>query len=1143
MKKNTYKIMPIILAIMVIFSTICLPSTQVMAESITDYNYDIVGNSVKITLYTGNAKEITIPSIIDNLPVTTIGDNAFSGRSGLTSVTIPDSVTTIGNLAFFGCSGLTSVTIADSVTTIDYLAFFDCSGLTSVTIPDSVTTIGSEAFENCSGLTSVTIADSVTTIGKLAFLNCSGLTSVTIPDSVTTIDGGAFYSCSGLTSVTIADSVTTIGSGAFDNCSGLTSVTIPDSVTTIGRGAFMYCSGLTSVTIPDSVTTIDYGAFHNCTGLTSVTMESSGTVIGSEAFPLTPNYINSTIQNAVNSINSSTSPILDNYINASIEGVTADNITEVNAAVSSAKTVKVSNLTKKEIQEVVGIVEINKGNMTFTNYRYGGITGVIPDNLNAVNAVVSSAKTAKGSSLTKTEIQNSVNEVIAAIAAINSGSASVSDYIAAGITDVTVDNIDFIKLVILNSKSGGTNLTTRQIQCIVNKAIAAINAINSGSALFSDYNKAGITGVTVDNINAANAVVAIAKNIKCSALTKAEIQAAITDGVATVEITDKDGTLTAQLKKLNGTEFTTGSLVTYKWYRDNVVIGGENNYKYILSVNDIGKSFRLEAEEYNLTSNIITIPSNYKFQVDSVENIPNKNVANGTSKNDIGLPNTVNVTLKNSITTSAAVSWDNGSPTYDGSREGAYTFTGILSLPSGVGNTNNLKASVDVIVGESTITSVDSLPDRNVDNGTDMSSIGLPKSVEVTLNNSTTTSAAVTWDNGRPTYDGDVAGTYKFTGALSLQSGVKNPNDYKAVINVIVKAASSVIPPEPPIPPTPPVPIIPPVTEETTSAAVTIKGITRVGNTLEAVLLTGNNARFTTSAGVTYEWYRLSSKGSTSGTQVGTDKTYKLVSIDKNNYIMVVAYYNGKELGNDITGKITAKSSGSNSSNNNSSTVTETATISDLTKVVRDIIAVIGQGATAGEAKEVATIEGVKVSVTTITKAGTSAAYVIASETSNLSATIPVDGAVIAVYKYIPLLNKYIPVPGAVITANTVTLPVQANATYVASSIVLPPTETIAQGWVKVDNKWYMVNATGDILTGWVNDGKGWAYLSPINGVMQTGWVKDGSSSYYMTANGYMATGWIEIDQKWYYFNDNGSLAVDTTINGYNVDENGVWFH
>ena len=231
---------------------------------------------------------------------TVLGDGAFSGCSGLTSVTIPNGVTSIGRYAFENCSGFTSVTIPNSVTSIGDFAFYG-SGLTSVTIPDSVTSIGISAFYNCSGLTSVTIPDSVTSIGAAAFsgimsidvqasnpnyLSVNGLllskdgkllvtaqhslASATIPNSVTKIVDYAFENCSGLTNVTIPASVTSIGYWVFKNCSRLTSVTIPDSVTSIGSQAFSCCSGLTSVTIPCSVTSIGEWAFYDCSWLAKV---------------------------------------------------------------------------------------------------------------------------------------------------------------------------------------------------------------------------------------------------------------------------------------------------------------------------------------------------------------------------------------------------------------------------------------------------------------------------------------------------------------------------------------------------------------------------------------------------------------------------------------------------------------------------------------------------------------------------------------------------------------------------------------------------------------------------------------------------------------------------------------------------------
>ena len=238
--------------------------------------------------------------------VASIAYRAFYNCSGLTSITIPNSVTSIGGGAFENCSGLTSVTIPNSVTTIGWGAFENCNSLTSVTIPNSVTSIGGGAFRNCSGLTSITIPNSVTSIEGDAFMDCSGLTSVTIPNSVTTIGWNAFYNCTGLTSVAIPNSVTTIGGYAFAGCFRLTSVTIPNSVTSIQLDAFLNCSGLTSVTIPNSVTSIEWGAFDGCSGLTSVTIPNSVTSIKGGAFRDCSGLTSVTIPNSVTSIKSET---------------------------------------------------------------------------------------------------------------------------------------------------------------------------------------------------------------------------------------------------------------------------------------------------------------------------------------------------------------------------------------------------------------------------------------------------------------------------------------------------------------------------------------------------------------------------------------------------------------------------------------------------------------------------------------------------------------------------------------------------------------------------------------------------------------------------------------------------------------------
>ncbi len=94
-------------------------------------------------------------------------------------------------------SSLKSVTVTGG--NILYRAFYNCSGLTSITIPNSVTSVGRYAFEYCTGFTSVVIPDSVTSIGAYAFEYCTSLTSVTIPDSVTSIGDEAFNGCWNLT--------------------------------------------------------------------------------------------------------------------------------------------------------------------------------------------------------------------------------------------------------------------------------------------------------------------------------------------------------------------------------------------------------------------------------------------------------------------------------------------------------------------------------------------------------------------------------------------------------------------------------------------------------------------------------------------------------------------------------------------------------------------------------------------------------------------------------------------------------------------------------------------------------------------------------------------------------------------------------
>ena len=205
------------------------------------------------------AYDVEIDGIYYNLSGTeatvTYKDENYNSYSGM--VTIPESFTyedrnyhvkVIGTHAFTRCSGLTSVTIPNSITSLGDGAFVYCSSLTFLNIPNSVAIIGNGVFQN-SALTYINIPESVTSIGSGTFYGCTKLTSVTIPENMTSIVDGTFMYCYSLTSVTIPNSVTSIGSNAFLGCRGLTSITIPESVSSIDVFAFGFCSGLKSIII------------------------------------------------------------------------------------------------------------------------------------------------------------------------------------------------------------------------------------------------------------------------------------------------------------------------------------------------------------------------------------------------------------------------------------------------------------------------------------------------------------------------------------------------------------------------------------------------------------------------------------------------------------------------------------------------------------------------------------------------------------------------------------------------------------------------------------------------------------------------------------------------------------------------------
>ena len=232
------------------------------------------GESYSVTgIKNDNIGEIVIPEKCNNKPVTGIGRATFDGCSGLTSVTIPDSVTSIGEVAFRDCSSLMSITIPDKVTEISSGTFLNCSSLMSITIPDGVTDISSSAFSGCSNLNSINIPDSVMHIDNYAFYKCDGV--IKTENGVKYIDKWIFGYDSSFTPDSLKGFVGIDGS-AFENCNVISYLVLPRDILYISQGAFAG-SSLISISIPDSVLNIGNEVFNKCDNLESITVEKGNT--------------------------------------------------------------------------------------------------------------------------------------------------------------------------------------------------------------------------------------------------------------------------------------------------------------------------------------------------------------------------------------------------------------------------------------------------------------------------------------------------------------------------------------------------------------------------------------------------------------------------------------------------------------------------------------------------------------------------------------------------------------------------------------------------------------------------------------------------------------------------------------------------
>lgn len=125
--------------------------------------YTIIGYDS--TIYTN-----IIPDVIDGFTVTRIGDGAFKGKPQLTGkVDLPDTLISIGNEAFSGCTNITSVTLGSNIKTLGDGVFAECSALESIEF-NNVQEIGNDAFFKCYSLSpSMEMPKTLKSLGDTVF--------------------------------------------------------------------------------------------------------------------------------------------------------------------------------------------------------------------------------------------------------------------------------------------------------------------------------------------------------------------------------------------------------------------------------------------------------------------------------------------------------------------------------------------------------------------------------------------------------------------------------------------------------------------------------------------------------------------------------------------------------------------------------------------------------------------------------------------------------------------------------------------------------------------------------------------------------------------------------------------------------------
>lgn len=357
MKKLMQKGILGILLVLAIF--MCIPiqaraDDGIVVEKDGDFLYRVEGESdnpeVTIYSYVGSDTDVTVPSEIKGMPVTTL-HGTFSGKETVKTVTIPEGVRLIEYNAFFGCTALTTVVLPSSLEEMTENTFYQCTNLKTVSLDTAnskLTKIGQYSFAYCEKLTGFDIPSSLKELEEFVFAYCSSLKKIIIPDTVEKIDISAFRMCTNVTEIKIPGTVKEASEFALFGCDKvitaelpismvtlanlqrsddletlvivddgntelpdkdalnekkkLKKVVFPDSLTSIPRAFCRSASALEEVKLPANLKIISNASFSECTNLKTIDLPDTVTEIGAFAFADCTSLKDFTIPDGIKSI-------------------------------------------------------------------------------------------------------------------------------------------------------------------------------------------------------------------------------------------------------------------------------------------------------------------------------------------------------------------------------------------------------------------------------------------------------------------------------------------------------------------------------------------------------------------------------------------------------------------------------------------------------------------------------------------------------------------------------------------------------------------------------------------------------------------------------------------------------------------------